>query len=443
MRRGVRRHYYISSYGGGASRAAFDNLSLSLYLIRMYEREETVTGDGEMEIIHLEATVLKDVIEEAWRKVNAARDLAKFNNLEYYSLIQDPSEEYYEPEQEELTPKEAIYRERSALPKEVIRSNFSGEKYYKEICEFSSRTSADIKNRNRKEFDKVMSEYLKNRDETRESSVEADFRNMAEMGLLKMTNQTPSQNDFDHIAAQKEKEISGIFQSILEAEYINVDYTEEKKKADKAYTQYKKAKAWMHRNLIGDIIFMILSVLAMVVPYYFFQLTKYDSKIFSSTLLFVLASGIFAGLFVLSVVLCVLPFVRKANSAKAALYNCYLDCCAKERYSFSSIREKYEKDLLRIERTRYDLRQIKYLFEANRTKNNNVTVHRNTLEELEDCLAAMLNNLDVEPVLDPNESVEGEFDLSKPIRSKENKVYQIFSIETIEKMFPREGRDGE
>jgi len=438
---GVRRHYYISSYGGGASRAAFDTLSLSLYLIRMYEREEAGSPDGEMEVIHLEATVLRDVIEEAWSKVNAARDMAKFNNLEYYSLVQFRLDGFSEEDEPELTPKEAIRRERNALPKDVTRNNMSGDAYYKEICGFASRTAADVKNRNRKEFDRIMSEYLKKRDETRETNMDAEFKSMKEMGLLKMTTQTPSQNDYDHAVDQKQGEISALFGRILAAEYIEVNYEEEKKKADKAYSDYKKAKAWMHRNLIGDIIFMILSVLAMVLPYYLFQLTSYNSKVFSSLTLCLLASVIFGGLFVLSVVLRIIPYIRKMNTAKATLYNCYLDCNAKEIYSFSSIRDKYEKDLLKIEQARYELRQMKHLFEANQAKNNNVNVHRNTLEELEDCLAAMLNNLDVEPVLRPNESVEGEFDLSKPIRARENKVYKIFSIETIEKMFPKKGRE--
>ena len=441
LKRGVRRHYYLSSYGGGASRAAFDTLSLSLYLIRMYEREEEITTDGEMEIIHLEATVLKDVIEEAWCKVNVARNVAKLNNLEYYSLIQDEQALYETKEERKESAKDGIHREKSALPKEVLRANLSGEGYYKEICAFASRSSADIKNRNRREFDKIMSAYLKQRDETRENDVEADFKNLQELGLLKMTNQTPSQNDYEQAVARKQNEISDIFQRILSAEYIDVDYEEEKKRADKAYSDFKKAKAWMHRNIIGDIIFMILAVAVMVVPYYALQLNNYNSKLFSSATLLLLSAGIFGGLFVLSVVLRILPMIRKLNSAKAALYDCYLDCNAKEKYSFSSIRDKYEKDLILIEQARYELRQMKHLFEANKSKNNNVAIHRNMLEELEDCLAAMLNNLDVAPVLDPNESVEGEFDLSRPIRARENKVYQVFSIETIEKMFPKKGRD--
>ena len=102
---------------------------------------------------------------------------------------------------------------------------------------------------------------------------------------------------------------------------------------------------------------------------------------------------------------------------------------------------KYTEDLLFIERTRYELRQLKCLYEANIAKDVTVKLHRELLEELEGKLGSMLNNLDVEPVLDADESISGEFDINKPIRSRENRIYKIFSIETIEKLFKRKGRN--
>ena len=440
IRNHIRRHYYISSYGGGASRAAFDTLSLSLYLIRMYEREEQSRPEGEMEIIHLEATVLKDVLEEAWCKINVAREVAKKNNLDYYSLYQTENAKTEEPE-EEPDLKSALIKERIALPKSIKDAKMSGEAYYSEICAFSRRTSADIKNRNRIEFDGIMTEYLKKRDETRETSIEAEFETLKEQGSLKMTKQSPSQADYENIVEQKQNEISDMFKRILAAEYIAVDYSDEQKRADAAFADYKKVRSWMHRNIIGDIIFMILAVASMIIPYYSLQLTTHTSKFFSSFTLCLMATGLFAGLFVCSVIFQLLPLMRRLNKAKKELQDCFIDCSAKERYSFSSIRRRYEKDLIYIEQTRYELRQIKQLYDANRTKNMNVRAHRDMLEILEDCLSAMLNNLDVEPKFDPDETVDGEFDLGQPIRSRHNKVYQIFSIETIEKMFPKKGRD--
>ena len=81
MKTNLRRHYYITPYGAGASRTAFETLSLSLYLIRMYEREELNTGAEDLEIIHLDAEVLRDVLEKAWCKINLAQSSLKNSNI--------------------------------------------------------------------------------------------------------------------------------------------------------------------------------------------------------------------------------------------------------------------------------------------------------------------------------------------------------------------------
>ena len=179
----------------------------------------------------------------------------------------------------------------------------------------------------------------------------------------------------------------------------------------------------------------------MILPYYFLQLTAYSAKVMSSILLALNTSAFFAGIFLCAVAIQIIPIKRKLKKAETKLLDCYLDCCAKERYSFSSIRKRYQKDLILIENTRYEIRQMKHLFEDNLEKEKNVLMHRQTLDDMADCLGSMLNNLDVEPKFDPDETVDGEFNLKKPIHSKENKVYQIFSIETIEKIFTEKGRD--
>jgi hypothetical protein len=129
------------------------------------------------------------------------------------------------------------------------------------------------------------------------------------------------------------------------------------------------------------------------------------------------------------------------SRAKEALRCAYQDAYRKEFDSMVQLRMKYTEDLLFIERTRYELRQLKCLYEANIAKDVTVKLHRELLEELEGKLGSMLNNLDVEPVLDADESISGEFDINKPIRSRENRIYKIFSIETIEKLFKRKGRN--
>lgn len=439
----LRRHYYITPYGGGPSRAALHTLSLSLYLIHLYEREESSAGEGDMDVQQIDSRVLCEVLEKGWSKINAAKIVAKKNNMEYYSLVSNSDVDADNDDEEEVEAEIAIRREKALLKMKNGENKKSGQALYNEIEEFALRTIGELKDRNREEFDKIMGEYLLKRDETRESDIEAEFQDLKNGGFLDTTPQCPSREQYNYIIKEKQLQISALFEKVLASEYIEVDYTAEKEKADEAYLEYKKAKAWLRRNIIGDIIFLLLAVASMVLPYYFLQLTAYSAKVMSSILLALNTSAFFAGIFLCAIMLQLIPIRRKLKKAEAKLYSCYLDCCAKERYSFSSIRRRYQKDLLLIEKTRYDIRQIKHLFDENLEKEKNVLMHREMLDNMADCLSSMLNNLDVEPSFDPDETVDGEFDLRKPLHSKENKVYQIFSIETIEKIFNKKGRDQE
>lgn len=437
----LRRHYYIVPYGGGPSRAALHTLSLSLYLIHMYEREECTSDEGNMDAAKIDSFALCEVLENGWSKINAAKIVAKKNEMEYYSLDENSIINVKIDEEEEIDSETAIMREKAALPKEITDVDYSGEKLYSEIEAFAGRGPGELKDRNREEFDRIMLEYLNSRDETREADIEAEFMELKNGGFLKKTHQCPSKEKYNHLVREKQQQISKLFEKVLTAEYIEVDYSEEKKRANEAYLDYQKARAWMNRNIIGDIIFLLLTVASIIIPYYVLQLTSYSANVVSSIILALTTAGFFAGLFVCSVIFQLIPVVHKMSRAKTRLYNCYLDCCAKEKYSFSSIRKRYETDLIAIEHTRYELRQLKRLYDENLEKEKNVLMHRKMLDAMSDCLSSMLNHLDVEPVFDENESVDGEFDLGKSLYSRDNKVYQIFSLETIEKIFSMKGRD--
>ncbi len=434
----IRRHYYLTTYGGGASRAALDTFSLALYLIRMYEREEEVTTEGTLEVLHLDSAILKDVLETAWSKVNTAKNIAKKNDLTYYSLDQESSDETG-AEEKELSPKEAISRERANLPAEIVNSKLSAGELYDEIMAIATRNARDVEHKNRKEFDEVMGAYLRKRDETREADIEEEFQSMDASGFLKMTDQCPSKEEYEHAVDKKKKAISSVFEKALKAEYIGISYKEEKKAANEAYSDYKKAEACMKKSLLGDTVFLVLAVLSMLIPYIFLQLRSFTVGGLSAAVLGVYAAALFAGLFLISLAIHVLPLAKKMSRSKRRLQKYYIDCCAKDSYAFSAIRRRYEKDLISIEHSRYDIRQLKRLYTANIDKENNVAMHHEMLDRLIDCLSSILNNLDVEPIIDPVESVEEEFDISKPVRSRDNTVYQIFSIETIERMFPKKG----
>ena len=439
----MRRHYYVVPYGGGSSRAALDTLSLSLYLIRMYEREELTNTEGDMEVFRLDSEVLKEVLESAWSKVNTAKGIAKSSSLKYYALSQfdsDTDETVKEESVEEL-----LFKERYQVIKNMNddrdEKGLSAEAYYEKINEIADRRLDALTEKNRHDFDKVMTEYLLKRDATKEANSQEEFAELKNSNLLKTTDKCPTKEEYNYLVGVKKRKISALFEKALSSEYIDVSYEEESKKADEAYKEYTKAKACLNRNIVGDVIFMILTLAMFIVPYILMQLTGFDSKVISSTALAFNMTGIFAGLFVLAFLIQMIPLVGKMNVCKRILKNCYIDCRAKESYAFSAIRRKYEKDLISIEQARYDVRQLKHIFDANIAKEKNVAHHREMLEKLEDCLSSILNNLDVEPRVSLDEAVLEMIDLNKPVDDRSNSIYQVFSIETIEKMFPKKGRD--
>lgn len=437
----LRRYFFVTSYGESPARAAFDTLSLSLYLIRMYEREEDLAQEGEMEVGRLEEQTLRDVLERAWNKVQAARLVAKGNHALYYALEEKRNEKGSESGREEPYEQtiERLKAEEDA--KTFKKAKLSAEEMYSTVLRIAGRTLAETAEDNRKDFDEVMNAYFKKRDETCENNVEAAFEEMRSAGILKRDTICPSKERYESLVKMKHEEISELFGKALDADYIDVDYTEEKHNAKSAYQAYCRAKSCLNKNIVGDVIFFALTMLTMLVPYSVLQLSNSKLLTVGTSVLYTLAAAIFGGLFVLALFLQILPQVRRMNKAKSWLKSAYLTCLAKKEYAFSKIRARYEEDLIQLEEKRYELRQYKHLFDANVATERNVARHREMLEEVQDQLSGMLNNLGVEPVFDGEERVDGEFDLTKSFRSRENGIYKVFSIEVIEKMFPRKGSD--
>ena len=431
VRSTIRRYYYVTSYGGGKARLAFDTLSLSLYLIRMYEREESFDRDGEIKISRLDANRLKEVLETAWIKVCIASEVAKSNDSKYIALSDNLGADYDE------VLSTAVVQE---IPLSLGKENLSVEETYEKICYLATRTPEQVSEDHRKDFDDIMGKYLVSRDETRERNMEIEFEERIHEGALKKTSYCPSKAEFDAVVAEKQKKISDLFADALEADYISVDFDDEKKAATKIYREYVNAKACLPKKMLGDFIIMLLAMLSVFVPYTVLQLTHYGSGI-NIWLLAINMLALFAGLYVLAAIIRLAPILSKLRKCKEAMNLCYAKCRRKESYSMSKIRHRYEIDLINIERQRYAIRQLKRFYDANVAIDRNIQRHRDMLREVKDRIAGILNNLDVEPIFDPYESVEGEFDVNKPIRSKDNKVYRVFSIETIEAMFPKKGSD--
>lgn len=428
-------HTYVAAYGGGSALAAFDTLALSLYLIRMYEREEDRESEGDFEIDHLDPVALKDALVRAWNKIRAAQDLAKESNCEYYSLDFGTENKKKTGMDEGKSEEELLREYRARVKPEEL--NLSADELYRRISAYATHTSGDYNEQDRKEFDAIMLEYLEQRDTTREEGVKNEFDNLRVGGVFTMVKQCPSKLQYETAVKQRQDEISELFHSTLRAEYIKTDYSDAYDRAHKLYAEYQNLRARMSRNIIFDTVALILTLVAMILPYHFLQGTRMAA--FFSLIQYGIAAAIFFGIFIFSFVLVVLPVSVRMKNTRAAMQECLRECLAKHQLAFSAIKRRYSDDLFRIEQIRYEIRQIGRLQGANIAKNNNVNQHRDTLESVENRLSAILNNLGVEPTPDPYESVDHEFDIQRPIRAAENRVYKVFSIEAIESMFPRKG----
>ncbi len=433
---GIRTHYFVSNYGGGKARAAFDSLSLSLYLIRMYEREENSDDSGEIEVNHIDSDCLKEILITAWNRLNLARAITKGGNIEYFSLRENLLLDEEGARPADRASMEALLK----LTDEEIDA-LSPMELYEKICYYHNRTADELARDKRNEYDSLMKDYLVRRDETRESGLEQEFRERIRDGSMITTTQFPSKEEYLHLVEEKQKDISARFDGFLNSSYKEVDFSEEKEKADEAYTEYVKVKKCMHRSIVFDLIFTVLALIIMVVPYYMLQLNSEFITQFEAWILALKTLAVFAGIFIGAVAIQTVILAAKLAKAKRALKQIYRDCFSKECDSFAQIRKCYEEDLIYIERSRYELKQLQQLYEANVAKDAGIKRHRELLDELIDRIGSMLNKLDVEPVFEPEESVTSVFDVTKPIRSRENSIYRIFSLDTIDKLFVKKGSD--
>lgn len=423
---GIRRHHYYASFGSGIAKAAFDNLSLFLYLIKMYEREEQIRENSEFVIDALEPDKLKSMLITAWNKINSARVIALNNSSEYYdikALVKDNEdiEEHYS------AVKDFVVGDSSNKAYEEYKK-LSVDGLYKKICEITSESTDSFSEHDKAELNKMMAKYLEKRDSVKESMSDYEFRTIKDE--YEMTSQCPSKNDYDNVIEKKKAVISEILTKTVNIEYINKDFSETRKKANKAYNAYRDAKNCLGKSIFADIAILIAVVAIMMIP--FVAINNWN---FDTITLFGFTSGLFGGLYFLSFLILILPLMLRLREAKRTLRDCFIDSRIKQDMALAEYRRRYEGDLIKIENLRYELRHITRLYNYNLAKNRNIEQHRQMLELVENKLSAMLNNLGVEPVVVRYKNLEDEFDVSKSYMSNDNKIYKIFSIDAIEGLF--------
>ena len=430
----LRRYHFVAEHTSSIAGIAFDMLVLSLFLISTYEREDVIETEGVISTDKISPDALREILERSWRKIRAARQIAKGNDSSYYVLNQFLGAEREEDFQNSTT----VESERIKAIAQKPGKKMSFDRQFAEVMSYCTHEKGNFTGRDREEFNAIMTDYLKKRDDTCEKEVQDDIELIRMSGVYEMTDQFPSKEEYEYLKNKKQDEISKIFKNALNAEYLNVDYSEEQKRAKKLRQKYDSVRACLYKNIIGDVLFLLLTVATMLLPYGLLQIRKIS---ISNYMLYVLTGSVFAGLFVLSLLLRTLPLLHKLKKLKGELNDIHINCIAKHRYAFSAIKHRYQVDLIRIEEARYELRQLRYFYDENVQKDRNIRAHRELLEEVEDRVSGILNNLGVIPVKKEAENVDGEFNVNKSFRSAENRVYRVFSLEAIESMFPTVNRE--
>ena len=427
----VNRFHYAAKHVGNPAGVAYDTLVLSLCLIHAYEREDNINLDEKEISTAVSPDALKDVLETAWRKVRAARRMAKANHAVYYSLDQLV-------EGDERKKPVSAPETKAEIKATALKGKLSGEQLtfawqFAEVLDYASNETGKFSEREMAEFNKILAEYFKKRDETNAAAVRSDVEAGQYSGAYEMTDQFPSKEKYEYLVQKKQARISATLDNALSTVNTSVDYSEQKAAALETAKRYHAARAYLNRNIIGDVIFLILMLVAMVVPYGVLQLRSASA---GAIALYLLAAYIFTGVYLLAAILHLLPTWKKLRDAKADMKDIYAQCLGKHEAMFEAVRDRYQKDLISVEEDVYELRELKRLYNENVNKDKNIRSHRELLEDVEDQLSAILNNLGVVPTDPETEDVDGEFNIDKPFRSAENKVYRVFSLEAIESMFP-------
>lgn len=420
---GIKRHYYYASFGSGIAKAAFDNLSLSLYIIKMYEREEAITDTEELVIGRIDPDALKNTLITSWNKICSARALALNNSSTYCDIKNIKFDGDVKKEERQKEIRLDFESESQAEAKKM-----STEAMYEEICRLYANGTGKMTEEDTDILNGYVSTYLEKRDSLTEESDSVQFDLIKES--CNKVNMCPSRHDYENEIAKKKAQIANVLKETMNAEYQTKGYDDQKEKADEEYVEYLKIKRSLGKAVFGDLLIWAISMIVMMVP--FIAINGFN---FIQGTFYLLTAGVFTGLFAIAFMVRILPLVAKLKKKAYAVKKCFIECRKRQKEALINYKDRYETELLSIEHLRYDLRNITRLYNYNIAKNKNIEQHREKLESVENQLSAMLNNLGVEPVVVKYSDLSEEFDVNKSYMSNANRIYKIFSIETIEGLF--------
>lgn len=417
------RHIHPTT-GEMSVHAAYDNLTLSLYLVSEYESDRKIGMDPRHDsVAKLDKKKLELYLQKVHAQIAAARELAG----------DDQSSERFYPIEVPDT-RETVEQGVNVIP-EIVTGSIDVDTMYQNILRYSSHSDCGMDDEDVEELDELVSKYIRARHIHSESDLEDIFKNKMTAGAIKKTLPTcPTDADYQLVIDAKRKEMEGLLTESLEAEYVSVKFEEEKKLADKAFEKYHAAKADAKHHLLGDALLFVMTLLVMIIPYAALQCYEAPFSL-TSFILYGIAAGVFGGLLLFSYFVHLLPVMNRMHRAEADMRAVYRKCLEKRRDAFAKLKRRYEEQLLNIETIRYEIRQINKIRKMNEDISENITFHQNMLEAVETVLRGMMSHLDIRINASGSEDVDDIFFIEKRIMDPANRIYRIFSLDNIKKLF--------
>lgn len=425
---GSRSRTYVAGTASARSesRAAFDNLNLSLALIRAYEQEVEIVVDKRDDVVdvpQMNKERFFDTLRHAYGKVQSALEYVRqrgnaggFYILETQKSVSDSICSDVMSDEEKM---------------DVIGSakGMSLEARYAKIRELASVPAGTKSEEEKRELSTYMSAYKQKRDEMRNHSTAQDTRLILQKA--KKQSKYPSGLEYENAVEKKKTTMRRILKAAIDADYDGADYTQEFAEANDARDKYLSGKARLEKYIRTNIVCFFLVMLAMLVPYFVFQIK--DSKL-GAVLLLSVALGFFGGVFLLSALLHVIPILRDIRLAKLKMTELHETCLIKQRQSIFRLRQRYTVYLPAVESIHYELDELETLYEANREINRHIEEHREMLEKVRDVLLGMLTSMQIPHKAEGNLTLDDdEFKINESFR--QNSIYRIFTIDVIEDIF--------
>ncbi len=425
---GSRSRTYVAGTASARSesRAAFDNLNLSLALIRAYEQEVELSVDRRDDVVdvpQMNKERFFDTLRHSYGKVQSALELVRQSGT---------ANGFYVLETRESVSDDICVDAMSDEEKmEVIAAakGTSFEDRYAAIKKMASVPPGTKSEEEKRELAGYMSEYKQRRDEMRNHATEQDTRLL--LREAKKQSKYPSGLEYENAVEKKKVTMRRILKAAIDADYDGADYTEEFAKANDARDKYLSGKARIEKYVRTNIVCFFLVMLAMLVPYFVFQIK--DSNL-GATVLLSIALAVFGGVFVLSALLHVIPILRDIRSAKLEMTDLHEACLVKQRQSIFRLRKRYTAYLPAVESIHYELAELAILYEANREINRHIEEHREMLERVRDVLLGMLTSMQIAHKADGGAALDDdEFKINESFRL--NRIYKVFTIDVIEDIF--------